>query len=128
MEPVNILLVDNSRDLDTLDSILARPDYHVFRAPTANEALLALANHDFAVIVLDIDMPVADRFKIAGLSKNRKGTRHIPVIFLMAVMKMTTSRSVMAPALWIISASRSIRSCSVPRSRSLSSCTAKLTN
>ncbi|MGH7875490.1 MAG: sensor histidine kinase [Candidatus Binatia bacterium] len=84
MEPVNILLVDDSRNLESLDSILARPDYHVVGAPTANEALLALANHDFAVIVLDIGAPVADRFELAGLIKACKCIRHIPVIFLTA--------------------------------------------
>jgi two-component sensor histidine kinase len=85
VEPINILLVDDDRrNLDILDSILARPDYHLVCASTANEALLALVDHDFAVIVLDIRMPVVDGFELAELIKNRKRTQHIPIIFLTA--------------------------------------------
>ncbi|HMF47456.1 MAG TPA: histidine kinase dimerization/phosphoacceptor domain -containing protein, partial [Candidatus Saccharimonadales bacterium] len=85
VEPINILLVDDDRrNLDILDSILARPDYHLVGASTANEALLALVDHDFAVIVLDIRMPVVDGFELAELIKNRKRTQHIPIIFLTA--------------------------------------------
>ena len=57
-EPTNILLVDDqARNLDSLEAILTSPDYQLFRAQSANEALLALLAHDFAVIVLDIRMP-----------------------------------------------------------------------
>ena len=42
-ESVNILLVDDDpRNLDVLESVLVSPDYSLFRARTANEALLAL--------------------------------------------------------------------------------------
>jgi two-component sensor histidine kinase len=85
MEIVNILLVDDDlRNLDVLDSVLARPDYRLVRARTANEALLALVNDEFAAIVLDIHMPDLDGFKLAELIKQRKRTQHIPIIFLTA--------------------------------------------
>ncbi|TMA90880.1 MAG: response regulator [Deltaproteobacteria bacterium] len=82
---VNILLVDDdARNLDVLDSVLARPDYRLVRARTANEALLALVGDEFAVIVLDIHMPDLDGFKLAEIIKQRKRTQHIPIIFLTA--------------------------------------------
>jgi two-component sensor histidine kinase len=85
MEKVNILLVDDDpRNLDVLDSVLARPDYRLVRARTANEALLALVGDEFAVIVLDIHMPDLDGFKLAEIIKQRKRTQHIPIIFLTA--------------------------------------------
>jgi two-component sensor histidine kinase len=85
MEKVNILLVDDDvRNLDVLDSVLARPDYHLVRARTANEALLALVKNEFAAIVLDIHMPDLDGFKLAELIKQRKRTQHVPIIFLTA--------------------------------------------
>jgi two-component sensor histidine kinase len=85
MEKVNILLVDDDvRNLDVLDAVLARPEYHLVRARTANEALLALVGDEFAVIVLDIHMPDLDGFKLAELIKQRKRTQHIPIIFLTA--------------------------------------------
>jgi two-component sensor histidine kinase len=82
---VNLLLVDDDpRNLDVLESVLARPEYRLVRARTANEALLALVNDEFAVIVLDIHMPDLDGFKLAELIKQRKRTQHIPIIFLTA--------------------------------------------
>jgi len=43
---VNILLVDDdTRNLDVLESVLACPDYRLFRARTADEALLALIDN-----------------------------------------------------------------------------------
>jgi two-component sensor histidine kinase/CheY-like chemotaxis protein len=84
-EPANILLVDDdSRNLDVLDSILACPDYRLFRARTADEALLALIAEEFAVIVLDVRMPEVSGYELAQLIKQRKRTQHIPILFLTA--------------------------------------------
>ena len=84
-EPANILLVDDdSRNLDVLESILACPDYRLIRARTADEALLALIAEDFAVIVLDVRMPDVSGYELAQLIKQRKRTQHIPILFLTA--------------------------------------------
>lgn len=83
--PVNILMVDDDpRNLDVLESILTAADYRLFRAKTANEALLALINHEFAVLVLDVRMPEISGLELAQLIKQRKKTQHIPIIFLTA--------------------------------------------
>ncbi len=82
---VNILLVDDeSRNLDVLESILTSPDYHLVRAKTAEEALMALLDGTFAVMVLDIQMPGTNGIELAHLIKQRKRTQHIPIIFLTA--------------------------------------------
>jgi PAS domain S-box-containing protein len=82
---VNILLVDDeARNLDVLESILESPDHHLVRAQTAEETLLALIERDFAAIVLDIQMPGMSGFELAKLIKQRKRNRHIPIIFLTA--------------------------------------------
>ncbi len=84
-KPVNILLVDDDpRNLDVLESILTLPDYRLFRARTADEALLALINEEFAVIVLDVRMPDVSGLDLAHMIKQRKKTQHIPIIFLTA--------------------------------------------
>ncbi len=84
-EPANILLVDDdSRNLDVLESILSIPDYRLFRARTADEALLALIADEFAVIVLDVRMPDVSGYELAQLIKQRKRTQHIPILFLTA--------------------------------------------
>ncbi len=84
-EPVNILLVDDDpRNLDVLESILTSPEYRLIRAKTGDEALLALVMEEFAVIVLDVRMPDLSGYELAQLIKQRKRTRHVPIIFLTA--------------------------------------------
>jgi signal transduction histidine kinase len=82
---VNILLVDDEvRNLDVLESVLTSPGYRLVRAKTAQEALMALLDGEFAAIVLDIQMPGTNGIELAHLIKQRKRTQHIPIIFLTA--------------------------------------------
>ncbi len=82
---VNILLVDDEvRNLDVLESILTTPEYGLVRVQTAQDALMALLNGEFAAIVLDIQMPGTNGIELAHLIKQRKRTQHIPIIFLTA--------------------------------------------
>jgi PAS domain S-box-containing protein len=83
--PVSILLVDDEiRNLDVLESLLQSPDYNLVRALTAERALRELLEGEFAVIVLDIQMPEMSGIELANLIKQRKRTQHIPIIFLTA--------------------------------------------
>ncbi len=83
--PVNILLVDDERrNLDVLESVLQDPLYRLVRATSADEALKALITDDFAVLVLDIRMPGTSGIELAQLIKQRKKTQHLPIIFLTA--------------------------------------------
>jgi signal transduction histidine kinase len=82
---VNILLVDDDvRNLNALESILAAPDCNLVRAVTGEQALLRLLEFEFAAIVLDIQMPDMSGIELAHLIKQRKRTQHIPIIFLTA--------------------------------------------
>ncbi len=82
---VSLLLVDDDpRNLTALASILDSPDYSLVHARTAEEALLALMTHEFAAILLDIRMPGMNGLELAHTIKQRKKTRHIPIIFLTA--------------------------------------------
>jgi signal transduction histidine kinase len=84
-EPVSILLVDDEvRNLDVLESILGRADYRLVRTQTADEALMELLGGDFAAIVLDIQMPGTSGIELAQLIKQRKRTRDVPILFLTA--------------------------------------------
>lgn len=84
-EPINILLVDDDgRNLDVLESVLESPAYNLVRALTADRALMLLIQGDFAVIVMDIQMPQMSGIELAHLIKQRKRTQHIPIIFLTA--------------------------------------------
>jgi signal transduction histidine kinase len=82
---VNILLVDDEpRNLDVLESTLEAPEYRLVRALTAEQALLLLLEEEFAAIVLDIQMPGLSGLELAQLIKQRRRTQHIPIIFLTA--------------------------------------------
>src|SRR6516225_2337571 len=73
---VEILLVDDEpRNLDVLESILADPAYRLLRAEDADRALRLLLDHDVAAIVLDIKMPGVSGFDLARIIKNTKRFR-----------------------------------------------------
>jgi PAS domain S-box-containing protein len=87
-EPVEILIVDDrAENLLALEAILDRLGQKIVRAHSGDEALRLLLTHDFAVILLDVQMPGIDGFETARLIKSRERTRYIPIIFLTAISK-----------------------------------------
>ena len=84
-ERINILIVDDEpKNLTVLESILDDPAYHLVRAETADQALLALLADHFALLILDISMPGVTGFELAQMIKERKKTSQVPIIFLTA--------------------------------------------
>src|SRR5581483_9415412 len=84
---ISILLVDdNKKNLDALESILTSPELRLVRAQTADEALLWLVHNEFACIVLDVQMPGMSGFELARMIKTRKRSQHIPIIFITAYL------------------------------------------
>jgi two-component sensor histidine kinase/CheY-like chemotaxis protein len=82
---VNILIVDDEpKNLTVLETVLDSPRYRVIRAESADKALLALLRHDFAVLILDVQMPGTTGFELAQMIKERKKTSEVPIIFLTA--------------------------------------------
>ena len=87
--PVNVLLVDDRADkLLALESILADLGVQVTTAHSGHEALRALLRHDFAVILLDVNMPQLDGFETASLIRGRPSTEKTPIIFMTAVSEL----------------------------------------
>ena len=84
-EPVHILMIDDEpRNLDVLETILESPDYVLVRALSVDEALRLLIAQEFALLVLDIRMPGTSGLELAQMLKRRRTTRHLPIIFLTA--------------------------------------------
>ena len=84
-ELTNILIVDDEpANLLVLDTVLTDPRYRIVQASSADEALLALMNQEFAVMVLDIQLPDMNGLELAQMIKERKRNAHLPIIFLTA--------------------------------------------
>jgi len=87
-ERVNILLVDDrAENLLALEAILEPLGERTVRAHSGDEALKCLLTEEFAVILLDVQMPGLNGFETAELIKSRERTRYIPIIFLTAISK-----------------------------------------
>ncbi len=81
-----ILLVDDREDnLIAFETILARQDYTFVKASSGRQALkLLLADIDFALILMDVNMPTLDGFETAQMIYEREKLRHVPIIFITA--------------------------------------------
>lgn len=87
---VDVLIVDDREDgLIALEAVLQQiPDINLVRARSGVEALDQLANHDFAVILLDVQMPILDGFQTAQIIRTRhEKYKYTPIIFVTAINK-----------------------------------------
>ncbi len=86
---VNILLVDDRPDkLLALEAILGDLGQNMVRAYSGREALRALLQQDFAVILLDVNMPMMDGFETAEMIRARPRSQQTPIIFFTAMHEM----------------------------------------
>lgn len=86
--PINILLVDDyPENLLAIEAVLADLNYNLVKCLSGEEALRALLKDDFAVIVMDVQMPGMDGFETARMIKSREKTKEIPIIFVSATSK-----------------------------------------
>ena len=89
--PVDILIVDdNTNNLLALEAILANINGRFVKASSGSEALKCLLSQDFALIILDIQMPDMDGFETAAMIRGRERSRRIPIIFLTAFNRSDT--------------------------------------
>jgi signal transduction histidine kinase len=81
-----VLLVDDRPDnLLALRAVLEPLGLDLVEAGSGEEALRHLLAGEFALIVLDVQMPVLDGFETARLIRGRERTRYVPIIFLTAI-------------------------------------------
>jgi PAS domain S-box-containing protein len=87
-QKVNILMVDDlPENLMALEAILGDLGQNLVKAHSGREALRAILNQEFALILLDVEMPGMDGFETAELVRMRKKSRNTPIIFLTAINK-----------------------------------------
>jgi signal transduction histidine kinase len=84
-EKINILVVDDVPEkLLAIEAILEELGQRVISVSSGRDALRRLLYEDFAVILLDVNMPDMDGFETAALIRQRKRTEHTPIIFVTA--------------------------------------------
>ena len=88
MEPARVLLVDDRREnLVALEAILEPLGLDLVSVTSGEDALRELLHREFALILLDVQMPGLDGFETAALIKRRTRTRDVPIVFVTAISK-----------------------------------------
>lgn len=84
---VDILLVDDREDgLIALEALLSdNPDYHLVTARSGLEAIALLDKYDFAMVLLDVQMPHLDGFETAEIMRRNPRYSNLPIVFVTAI-------------------------------------------
>ena len=87
-DTVKILIVDDRpENLLAMQVTLAPLGVEMLTASSGNEALALMLRHEFALVLLDVQMPGMDGFETATLMQNNQATRGVPIIFVTAINK-----------------------------------------
>lgn len=84
-DPSKLLIVDDlPENLRALDALIRDDKRQVFQASSGEEALTLMLEHEFALAILDVQMPGMDGFELAELMRGTERTRNIPIVFVSA--------------------------------------------
>jgi len=85
---MKILIVDDRpENLLVLENLLDDMALNILKAQSGNEALGLMLEHEFALVLMDVQMPGMDGFETAELMRGSERTKHIPIIFVTALSK-----------------------------------------
>ncbi|WP_236209540.1 hybrid sensor histidine kinase/response regulator [Pseudomonas tohonis] len=80
-----LLIVDDlPENLLALEALIKGEGRDVYKAGSADEALALLLEHEFALAILDVQMPGMNGFELAELMRGTEKTKHIPIVFVSA--------------------------------------------
>lgn len=83
-----LLIVDDlPENLLALEALIKADDREVFQAQSADQALSLLLEHEFALAILDVQMPGMNGFELAELMRGTEKTKHIPIVFVSAAAR-----------------------------------------
>ena len=88
-KPKILVVDDRAENLLAMEHVLAGLDIEIIKATSGNEALALTIYHDFALVLLDVQMPEMDGIEVATLMRDRAATRHTPIIFVTAIDRGT---------------------------------------
>ncbi|MEA1966621.1 MAG: response regulator [Thermodesulfobacteriota bacterium] len=83
--PKILIVDDNPENLFVFEKILKKLDADIISAGSGNEALSTILYNDFALIILDVQMPEMDGYEVAEILKDDERTENIPIIFVTAI-------------------------------------------
>ena len=86
-KPAVLIVDDVEANLVALDALLEDMGCEIVRARGGNEALRALLRREFAVMLLDVQMPEIDGYEVARYARENPVTRDVPIIFLTAALR-----------------------------------------
>ena len=84
-KPKILIVDDKPENLKALRKVLKDLDIELVEATSGNDALRATLRHDFALALLDIQMPGMDGYELAGILREEEKTADLPFIFISAV-------------------------------------------
>lgn len=88
MEKINVLAVDDRKEnLLAIEAILTDDDIRLHRADSGQDALALMLDIEFAVVLMDVQMPDMDGFETAELMRGNERTQYTPIIFVTAISK-----------------------------------------
>ncbi len=80
-----ILIVDDKREnIEALSQLIQSNDIDILSADDPDRALSLLLDHEFALALLDVQMPTMSGFELARLIRGVERSRHLPIIFVTA--------------------------------------------
>lgn len=85
IKPKILIVDDKPENLVALRIVLKDLDIDLVEATSGNDALKATLRHDFALALLDIQMPEMDGYELASILREEEKTAHLPFIFISAV-------------------------------------------
>jgi two-component system cell cycle response regulator len=87
-QPIDILIVDDiEENLVALEAILESPDLNIVKASSGNEALSLMFDYNFALVLMDVQMPEMDGYETAEIMRNNKQLKQTPILFVTAINK-----------------------------------------
>ncbi|MGF1733209.1 GGDEF domain-containing response regulator [Photobacterium kasasachensis] len=88
--PKILIVDDRPENLLALEGLLDPFHVELIKANSGEEALAHTLDHDFALILLDVQMPGMDGYEVAELMRGNKKNKHIPIIFVTAASKASS--------------------------------------
>lgn len=85
IKPKILIVDDKPENLVALETVLKDLDIELVKATSGNEALKKTLHYDFALALLDIQMPEMDGYELASILREEEKTSHLPFIFISAV-------------------------------------------